>query len=143
FSDVSPDYFRTLGVPLRKGRLFTDADRPGAERVVILNEAAAKTYFAGEDPLGRTVRIPDEHTTIVGVVGDVRGFGPERTSDPEAFFPIAQASEASGTVLVRTTGANAVILPQVKAAIWSEFPNLAIPTPRTLEQAFGGYIAER
>jgi ABC-type antimicrobial peptide transport system permease subunit len=46
-------------------------------------------------------------------------------------------------VLVRTSGENAIVLPQVKAAIWSEFPNLAIPTPRMLEQAFGGYIAER
>jgi len=76
-------------------------------------------------------------------VGDVRGLGPERASDPEAFFPMAQGSGAGGTLLVRASGDTAAVIPQVKAAIWGEFPNLAIPVPRTLEQAFGGYVAQR
>jgi putative ABC transport system permease protein len=142
-SEVSLDYFRALRVQLRKGRLFTGADRQGSEPVVILNETAAKIYFPGEDPIGRVVRFFSEQRTIVGVVGDVRGFGPERLSDPESYLPMAQGSGGGGTLLVRTAGDTAAIIPQVKAAIWSEFPNLAIPPPRTLEQAFGNYIAQR
>jgi predicted permease len=141
-SEVSPDYFRTLRVQLRKGRFFTDADRRGSEPVVILNETAAKIYFPGEDPIGRVVRF-HEQRTIVGIVGDVRTSGPELPVDPESYLPMAQGARGGGTLLVRTAGRSAPIIPQVKAAIWSEFPNLAIPTPRTLEQAFGNYIAER
>jgi putative ABC transport system permease protein len=141
-SEVSPDYFRMLRLPLRNGRLFTDADRQGAEPVVVLNETAAKTFFPGEDPIGRVVQLRD-HRTIVGIVGDVRNLGPEQTSQPEAYLPMAQGSGAGGTLLVRAAGDTAAIIPPVKAAIWGEFPNLAIPTPRTLEQSFASYIAQR
>jgi predicted permease len=142
-SEVSTDYFRALGIPLRRGRLFSDADRHGSDLVVVLNEAAVKTYFPLEDPVGRVVRIFSQQRTIVGVVGDVRNFGPERTSELESYVPIAQGKAGGGSLLIKTAGDSAAIVPQVKAAIWSEFPNLAIPPPRTLEQAFGSYIAQR
>lgn len=122
---------------------FTDADRPGSEPVVVLNETAAKIYFPGEEPIGRVVRFFNEQRTIVGIVADVRGLGPERISEPESYLPMAQESANAGTLFLRTAGDPTAIIPQVKAAIWSEFPNLAIPTLRTLEQAFGTYIAER
>jgi predicted permease len=141
-SRISPDYFRALGVPLLRGRFFTATDSQGSELVAILNEAAAKTYFPNQDPIGQSFGMSGSRT-IVGVVGNVRGFGPERTIERESFVPMAQAEVNGGTLLLKTTDNSAAIAPQVKAAIWSEFPNVAIPAPRTLEQGLGRLIAER
>jgi putative ABC transport system permease protein len=142
-SGVSPDYFRALKVPLLKGRLFTDHDRPDSELVVVFNESAARHYFPGEDPIGRQARFFGVPRTIVGVVGDVRGSGPEGGAQLESFIPLVQEETAGGTLLLKTAGNIAALVPRIKAAIWSEFPDIAIPVPRTLEQDFGQLIGER
>jgi putative ABC transport system permease protein len=141
-SYVSPDYFRALGVPLLRGRFFTAADWQGSDLVAILNEAAARTYFPNQDPVGQVVALNGKRT-IVGVVGDVRGFGPERIVQRAAFVPGGQGELTGGTVILKTAGSSTSVVPQVKAAIWSEFPDIAIPAARTLEQGFGRLIAER
>src|SRR3990172_9594694 len=76
--DMSPGYFRTLGVPLRRGRLFTEADDPGAPRVVIVNEALARRYFGPGNPVGRRLRAKNtsEPMEIIGVVADIPPFEP-------------------------------------------------------------------
>ena len=127
-TQVSPDYFSTLGIVVRRGRSFTVEDIVGAEPVALLNEAAARTYFANDDPIGRTIEI-DRTRTIVGVVADVRGFGPEAGTRPEVFTPIAQRETRGGTLIIRTTTSAAVVVPAVKAAIWTLFPEMAIPSP--------------
>jgi putative ABC transport system permease protein len=139
---VSQDYFRTLRIPLLKGRYFTAADTQGSELVVILNETAARTYFPDRDPVGQRFGVHGSRT-IVGVVGDVRGSGPERTIQRESFVPMAQGEVAGGTLLLKTSRNSDVVSEQVKAAIWSEFPGVAIPAPRTLEQSLGRLIAGR
>jgi len=95
-----------------------------------------------EDPIGRIVTL-DGTRTIVGVVGDVRASGPEADVRYDLFIPMVQAEPVSGTLLLRTSGSNAAIVPHVKAAIWSEFPDIAIPAPRMLEENYVGYVAER
>ncbi|MCH7826132.1 MAG: ABC transporter permease [Acidobacteria bacterium] len=84
YVEISPDYFRTLRIPLRKGRVFTVRDGAGAPGVAIINETMARQFFPGEDPLGARVQadlirafvhedlIDDQPRTIVGVVGDVK-----------------------------------------------------------------------
>jgi predicted permease len=139
---VSQDYFRTLRIPLLKGRYFTAADTQGSELVVILNETAARTYFPDRDPVGQRFGVRGSRT-IVGVVGDVRGSGPERTIERESFVPMAQGEVAGGTLLLKTSRNSDAVAQQVNAAIWSEFPGVAIPVPRTLEQGLGRLIAER
>jgi putative ABC transport system permease protein len=139
---VSSDYFRVLRIPLLKGRYFTAADAQGSESVVILNETAARTYFPDQDAIGQRFGIRGSRT-VVGVVGDVRGFGPERSIQRESFLPAAQGEIASGTLVLKTTGNTSALAPQVKAIIWSEFPNVAIPAPQTLEESLGRLVAER
>ena len=81
FTVVTPDYFRTMGVPLRRGRDFTDGDTAAAPLVAIINEALAKASFGGQDPIGRRIQCgldTLDFMTIVGVVGDVRTWGPQR-----------------------------------------------------------------
>jgi predicted permease len=138
-SRISPDYFRVLDVPLRGGRLFNDADGPG-DRVVILNEAAAKVYFPDHDPVGRSIQ---GSRTVVGVVGNVRAFGPERQVEPDQFYPASEADLRRATLVLKTRKNDPAIVTRVKAAIWAEFPDVIIPAPQTLERALAGFIAQR
>ena len=94
---VSPEYFATIGVPLRQGRAFTARDRAASPGVVIINEAMAERYWPNQNPIGRRIThdlviVPVQATTreIVGVVGDVRHFGLEHRPQPQVFVPHAQ-----------------------------------------------------
>jgi putative ABC transport system permease protein len=114
---VSPDYFATMRVPLVAGRMFTDADDSTAQHVTIINEAMAKTFFPGEDALGkRLIELGmDKHRavplTVVGVVADVRASDLSKPAGPEHFVPYRQRPEraAFGVLLVRVSVAPASI----------------------------------
>src|SRR6185312_14360203 len=91
---ISPDYFRTMGTPLKKGRPFGNQDQAKATQVAIINETFARLYFPGEDPIGKRI-IPGEGPKpfarkIVGVVGDVRHAGLDADSGPEYYVPYGQ-----------------------------------------------------
>ena len=93
FTVVTPEYFRTLSVPVVRGRDFNDSDRIDAPFVAIINEQLAKDSFPGFDPIGRTIRAgldSLEPMTIVGIVKDVRTRGPNRPVQAELFFPYEQ-----------------------------------------------------
>ena len=93
FNVVTPDYFRTLRVPVTRGRDFSDGDRPGAPYVAIINESLARASFGDADPIGRRIQCgldTFEFMTIVGVVGDVRTRGPQSPAQPEIFMPYEQ-----------------------------------------------------
>ena len=93
FTVVTPDYFRTMRVPVRNGRDFNDGDRAGATFVAIINEALARAAFPGEDPIGRRIQCgldTPEFMTIVGVVGDIRTAGPSQPAAPEIYMPYEQ-----------------------------------------------------
>ena len=93
FTVVTPDYFRTMRVPVRNGRDFNDGDRTGATFVAIINEALARAAFPGEDPIGRRIQCgldTPEFMTIVGVVGDIRTAGPSQPAAPEIYMPYEQ-----------------------------------------------------
>jgi MacB-like protein len=136
-NQISPDYFRVLKVPLLRGRLFADADSQNSEAVVILNEAAAARYFPGEDAVGKVVRLVGNRT-VVGVAGDIRHDGPESGWRTQAFVPLAPSRVFGATLVVRTASGAQGILPAVRQAIWSEFPD-ALPT-RLDEHALTYYL---
>jgi predicted permease len=141
-NQISPDYFRVLKVPLLKGRSFTEADGRNSQPVVILNDAAARKYFGDEDAIGKAVQL-NGLRTIVGVVGNIRHDGPEMDWRTQAFVPIVQSRVVGATLVLRTTSNLSGILPAVKSAVWSEFPELPIPDVYTLEHYFDGLIAQR
>jgi putative ABC transport system permease protein len=106
YSMVSPDYFRTMSIPLILGRNFSDADREGSPSVVIVNDSFARRYLPGENCLGRRIESwiqKNDWLTIVGVVGDVRS-RPDSEPEPEMFLPYLQAGADEMTLLVRTAG---------------------------------------
>ncbi len=136
-NQISPDYFRAIKVPLVKGRSFTEDDSQNSEPVVILSDAAAARYFAGEDAIGKVVRLGGNRT-VVGIVGNVRHDGPESGWRPQAYVPLPQSPVFGATLVVRTALDTRAIVPAVRQAIWSEFPD-AVPT-RIDEQALGTYF---
>jgi predicted permease len=142
-ASVSPDYFQALGMRLVTGRFFTDADGQGGAPIVVFNESAARHYFPNQSPISEVVTLLGGPRTIVGVVADVRHNGPEHLAELEAFVPLAQTKASSGTLFVKSVRPLVVASPQVKAAVRSEFPEVALPPPRTLEQDYARIIAER
>jgi putative ABC transport system permease protein len=129
---VTPNYFRTMGIPIRAGRDFTDADRRDAPPVAIVNESLAQAAFGGQDPIGR--RLANgldlrEFMTIVGVVADVRTWGPSRPAQAEVYMPYEQhPGPATSLVLVaRTTTPDplALVTP-VRGAIQRRNPDVPI-----------------
>jgi putative ABC transport system permease protein len=147
---VSPEYFKALGIPLVRGRGFLRSDDAGAVPVVILNEAAARTHFAGEDPIGRRIAwarsTPLVWMTIVGVVGDVRASGTGREEVPAVYAPIAQESrpwKTWMTVAIRSSLPPSVLLPQVKRAVARAAPAVPVTRPRTMDELMAASASAR
>ena len=104
---VTPDFFRTIGIPLKRGRIFTEQDGQGSTPVGIINEAMARRYWPDEDPIGKRFRMQapinvSPWTTIVGVVGDVKHAGLDQDSSPAVYKPHQQNPRTEMTVVMRT-----------------------------------------
>ena len=106
--EVQDDYFRTMRVPLLRGRTFEAQDGPDATPVVVINEALAKQFFANEDPIGQQIAndlVPDSTSTwrtIVGVVGNERQASLVKPAEPEVFAPFAQDWTRGMNLVIRT-----------------------------------------
>jgi putative ABC transport system permease protein len=139
---VTPDYHQALRIPLKAGRLFEGADRKDGVQVVIINEAAAKKYFPGEDPIGRLATVNGERT-VVGVVGDVHQSSLETEPRTEAYIPLAQAETASGELVIRTNGDPYQVLPAVKAAVLAVLPDVPLRNVRSMAEVLARRVAQR
>jgi predicted permease len=120
---VSPDYLKVLRVPLLRGRHLTAFDRASTPLVVLVNDAAARKYWPGQDALGQRVTLAERERIVVGVVGNIRHLGPEMPPRQEAYVPLAQERVQAATLVARTTRPALEILPGVKAAIRSINPD--------------------
>ena len=147
--EISPAYHEVLKVPVLKGRTFTDADIASAQPVVLINEALAKKFFAKDDPIGKRIafdRYPDSTSfwrTIVGVVGSERQNGLEAPSRPEFFAPVKQDENGTRTLLIRTTGDPAAIIPAVRSRLASVNSGVAINRIRTMTEIRDTALARR
>lgn len=130
-----PDYFRTLGIPIRRGRAFTDADRETGPMVAIVGEAIAHRLWPNEDPVGKRIRFwgPDSTTwrTVVAVAGDIR-FRSLRESSATVYLPWRQAYW-QGFFAIRTTAELASVLPALRRTAREVSPEVAVwqATPMT------------
>jgi predicted permease len=131
---VSPDYFKTLGIPLLQGRDFNAEDRENAPGVVIINEEFARRYFSGGSPLGKRIRTDSEgpYLEVVGVVKNARYRGLMEEPLPFFYTPHAQKRRASMTLLVRTDGDPLTVLPAVRAELKNLNKNLTLYQINTL-----------
>jgi putative ABC transport system permease protein len=136
FAAVSPGYFKTLGIPLKGGRLLAETDRDKAPYVAVINEAAKRQFWPNEDPIGKRVSGDGgEHwVNIVGVVGDVREFGLDHA--PAAEFYASQAQNAQpATLIVRTISEPRSMAQALTRAVHDVDPQTAVTHILTLEQA--------
>jgi predicted permease len=137
---ATPGYFRTMGIPVERGRAIAPEDRAGAPRVMLMNREAARRFFPGQDPVGRRIRLAlgDDTTTVswevVGVVGDVRQFGVGEDPEPAMFFPQAQAPEGSMGVVLRTAVAPLSVAGAVRREVKALDPDLPVNDLQPLEQ---------
>jgi predicted permease len=117
FRVVNPAYFATLGVPLRRGRTFTEGEDASAGRVVVVNEALARAAFGARDPLGRALQLGDQPATVVGVVGDVAVGKLEDEVPPTMYFSYLQSMDVGMRLAVRTAGDPYALVAPVRAAV--------------------------
>lgn len=127
YNSVGPAYFRTVQTPILRGRDFTDHDDERAERVVIVNEAMAKRYWPGRDPLGSRVKFwDDQWMRVVGVAADARHVGLVGRAGPYFYLPLLQKPVESITLHVRTAGDVAALTGGVRDAVHAVGPSLPI-----------------
>lgn len=156
FRLISPDYLRTMRIPLTRGRGFTADDRADGQRVMIVSETLARQAWPGQDPLGKRVACceagPDGSSpgwkVIVGVAGDVRTGGPAAAANPEFYIPIPQAPRNGWDwinrtmfIVVRTSQSPSTMTASVREAIARVDPALPLFDIRTMEQRRDGAVA--
>jgi putative ABC transport system permease protein len=144
YRTASPDYFRTAGIPLLRGREFTATDRSGTARVVVINKTLAERLFPGQDPLGRRVAwtgevlkfipVSGDWRTVVGVVGDTKDDGLDSEALPVMFMPFAQEPFPSAGLVIRSRGDAAAITTAATRIVRAIAPQQPIEKVLTLEQ---------
>jgi putative ABC transport system permease protein len=138
FQRISPDYFRTLGIPVIKGRSFTEQDHATAPRVVIINETLARRYFPGEEPLGQHLLFDSPAPyQIVGIVGNVRVYGlgsKEAEENPEIYVHHVQRPDTDMYLAVRTVGSPQLLANAVQREIRALDQDQPVTRVSTLEE---------
>jgi len=139
---ASPGYFEAMGIRLARGRTFSVRDDARAPQVVVINQAMARKYFSGDDPLGKRVWLGWEEDgvrrggAIVGIVDDVRQFGLDRPPEPEMYLPYDQTPVGPMTVVARTSASPDVVFAAARAAVRELDPDLPLFELSTLERRF-------
>jgi predicted permease len=137
---VSSDYFRTMRIPLLRGREFSDGDNETAPQVAIVNETMARKYWPNQDPIGRAFERasdPKRVITVVGVAADARFTGVTGAFRNTFFLPLAQHAGLASlqTLQVRARGDATSIVPEIERIIAGLAPDLPVFDVKTMTQA--------
>jgi putative ABC transport system permease protein len=135
---VGPDFFRTLRIPLRRGRLFTSQDGGQAPPVAIISESLARRNWPGKNPLGKRMRLGDDPRapwrTVVGVAGDIVRAPLDLQPDPTVYVPFSQQPQGSMAIAIRTSGDPMAVGAAARAQVQALDRTQPIYDMRTLEQ---------
>lgn len=146
---ASNDYFRSMGIPILRGRAFTDEDREDTTPVIIINQAMARRFFPGADPIGKRIRWGGWNArgwlTIVGVAADVKLSSLEAESPPTVYMPIFQIPRLRRDALfiVRADGDPASLAGAMRREILAVDPGLPVYDIQTMQQVVGESMAGR
>jgi predicted permease len=148
FEAVTPDYFRTMGAAIRRGRTLVPTDVAGAQRVAVVNETMARRYWPGQDPLGKCLKIISPTapcTTVVGVVEDARlNQVTDESGAIQYFIPLAQADSVTSSpvtaLLVRTNGPADKLVGAVRRTVQETAADLPYPSIDPMPQRFASQL---
>jgi uncharacterized membrane protein YqjE len=147
FRRTVQDYFAAMGIPIRRGRAFTDLDGEQGPEVVIINETLAARLFPGDDPIGRRVAIGADPAgpwlSIVGVVADVRHGSLEEAAPAELYANYVASPPFAPFVTIRTAGDPAVLAVSVRQAVRAIDPGVTLSDVRTMDDVRRASLAER
>ncbi len=139
---VSPEYLTAMQMRLVRGRWIDETDSAQAPRVVLINEAAARRYWAGDDPVGSRITLDGESwREVVGVAADTRHFGLDQAERPAIYLPFEQAPRRFMTVVVRTDGDPLRFARTVQAELWEIDRDLAFSGVGTMRNVVADAIA--
>jgi putative ABC transport system permease protein len=147
FQAVSPGYFETLGIGLERGRLLVRGDRKGQPPAAVVNQAFARQFLAGADPIGRRFqRASQPWLTIVGVVNDIRRSGKTGEINPQVYLAAAQTDlypVRLADFAVRTRSNPLQLVNAVQRQVWAIDKDQPVTNVRTLEEILSRSVAER
>ena len=147
---VSPQFFQTMGITLRQGRVFTDMDTEKTPRVAVINETMARRFFPGDDPIGRSFSLtnpfdPARAIRIVGLVADVKANTLKDAAPPKFYVPHLQSPEMLPflqTLSIRTRGEPMAVASQVRRIVSSVDANASVIEVRTLQEEINRTLVE-
>ena len=149
---VTPDYLRALGLPLKTGRYIEESDGPRSQPVAVVNEAMARAFWPGADPLGKRFKVggpasPNPWLTVVGVVADVRQMGLDAPVKPEMYLPFKQVNYnqwfAPGYLVIRTSAEPASLTAAVRREVHAVDPEQPVSNVQTMAEILGEESAQR
>jgi predicted permease len=146
---VTPQYFKTMGIPLRRGRDIEDSDTADRAWVAVVSASFVERYWPGQDPIGRTFQHRGRARTVVGVVGDVKVRGLERTSEPQIYLPALQTPERlpggfdPKDLVIRHSGQAQSLMSAVRQIVSAADPEQPISDVRALDDVLAGDTAAR
>ena len=143
---VSPQYFRTMGLQVLRGRALSDDDQKGAEPVVVVSETMAREYWGHDDPIGKRLSLgstPGMTFTVVGVVPDTR-YRELRDAPASVYFALAQSpfGFAPTTLVIRTAGPPASLVPTVRRVIDEAVPGVELAKAAPFSRYMGGPLSQ-
>ncbi len=147
---AAADYFTTIGIPLKRGRSFTEDDRAGTMPVVLITESAAREFFPNEDPIGKKIKLgwgrgpgtPRAGGEVVGIVGDVKEAGLDEPNPPQIYMPMRQWPVSAMSVVVKTATPPTSLGDAVRAEVYAVDPNLPLSNVRTLDEIVARSISQ-
>lgn len=143
---ISPDYLRAMGIPVLRGRGFTEQDTASAPPVVLISDTAAKRFWPNEDPIGKRVRLGDPNSplrTIVGIVRDVSHQGLDDQPDWQVYTPQTQVTDSYMQLVVRTSADPASLTAAVRNKIHAVDANVPVYQIITMRQLISKSVAQR
>jgi putative ABC transport system permease protein len=141
---ASPGYFRTMGIPLLRGRGFTEADNREAPPVVIVNEALARKYLQSRNPFDQELIVNDKAYRIVGIIADVKHDDLTASDFPEMYLPLGQAESPDWTfVAIRSRVGSAILSDEIRRAVAEAAPDQPIYSVQTMEERLANWFAPR
>ncbi len=143
---VSADYFKAMGIPLLRGRVFTEQDTRNSTRVAVISDSMAKRVFPNEDPIGKRIHVTNGPTVfreIVGIVGDVKHYGLDQDTTLQTYEPYTQQPFSFMTLVVRTAGDPTNLTSAIRNQVLSIDKEQPVAGVRTLEQRVSTSIAQQ